>query len=166
MTLLDAPAFDDVRSRRRRFILFTTVGAAGVLVLAYWLVAGMPLDWPWNWNNHWRGTVATDHFLKAIEKNDLQKAYGIWVHDKNWQQHPAQYQAYPFKRFQEDWSPSSEANDYGAIQSHKIVAARMSGNVLVVGALINGRKSKALFLSYDTKAHTLGFSPVELYLGP
>jgi len=36
----------------------------------------------------------------------------------------------------------------------------------VVAVLINGRKSKALFLAYDTKTRTLGFSPVELYLGP
>jgi hypothetical protein len=43
----------------------------------------------------------------------------------------------------------------------------MYGNVLLVGVLINGRKSKALFLDYDPQTHTLNFSPpdVELYLG-
>jgi hypothetical protein len=103
-----------------------------------------------------------------VEKNDLPKAYGIWTHDKDWQQHPAQNGAYPFSRFQGDWSSTSPDNEYGAIQSHKIVAARIYGNVLLVAVLINGRKSKALNLDYDPKAHTLNFSPpgVELYLGP
>jgi hypothetical protein len=89
-------------------------------------------------------------------------------HDKDWQQHPAQNGAY---------SPLSASSRTGAdqpgqrirrIQSHKIVAARMYGNVLLVAVLINGRKSKALNLDYDPKTHTLNFSPpgVELYLGP
>jgi hypothetical protein len=54
------------------------------------------------------------------------------------------------------------------IQSHKIVAARVFRNVLLVGLLINGRKSKALFLTYFPKEHTLNFAPPdeELYLGP
>ncbi len=46
------------------------------------------------------------------------------------------------------------------------MAARISGNVLILGIPINGLKSKALFLNYDPRMHTLGFSPVELYLGP
>ncbi len=57
-------------------------------------------------------------------------------------------------------------NEYGVIKSHKIVAARISGNVLLLGIRINGLKSKNLFLNYDPKTHVLGFSPVELYLGP
>ena len=46
------------------------------------------------------------------------------------------------------------------------MAARISGNVLLMGIRINGLKSKNLFLNYDPKTHVLGFSPVELYLGP
>ena len=46
------------------------------------------------------------------------------------------------------------------------LAARMSGNVLLAGVRINGLKSKTLFLNYDPKTKQLGFSPVELYLGP
>jgi hypothetical protein len=36
----------------------------------------------------------------------------------------------------------------------------------VVGVRMNELKSKALFIDYDPTTHTLGFSPVELYLGP
>jgi hypothetical protein len=166
MTLLDAPKFDTARDRRRRLIVFISVGTFGVLTLGFWLAAGMPLDWPWTWNDHRLGTIAVDHFLRAVEKNDLATAYGIWNHDKNWQQHPQTYSGYPFDRFQKDWGPNSQDNDYGTIKTHEFKAARMYGNVLVVGVFINGRKSKALFLAYDTQNKTLGFSPVELYLGP
>ena len=166
MTLLDAPVFDAARARRNQTILYSALGLLVVLFIGSWLVSGMPVDWPWNWATHFRGRMAANHFLNAVEQNDLAKAYGEWTHDPDWQKHPAEHSAYPFSRFEQDWSPTSSANDYGAIKSHKIVAARISGNVLILGITINGLKSKALFLNYDPKMHTLGFSPVELYLGP
>jgi hypothetical protein len=168
MTLLDAPKFDEARDRRRRVILYSTAGLLLALFVGWWLGAGRPVDWPWNWNNHLRGRMTVDRFLTAVEKNDLPTAYGIWLHDPKWQQHPAQNGPYTFERFQQDWSSQSPENEYGAIQSHKIVAARMYGNVLLTAVLINGRKSKALDLDYDPKTHSLNFSPpdVELYLGP
>jgi len=168
MTLMDAPVFDEARDQRRRVILMSAGGLLLVLFVGWWLVAGRPVDWPWNWNSHLFGRSTANKFLEAVEANDLPKAYGIWIHDKDWQQHPQQNGAYPFSRFQDDWSSTSPDNEYGAIQSHKIVAARMYGNVLLMAVLINGRKSKALSLDYDPKLHTLSFSPpgVELYLGP
>jgi hypothetical protein len=166
MTLLDAPAFDAARDRRNTTILIGGAGLLVVLFIASWFVSGRPVDWPWRWWTHFRGRTTASHFLDAVEQNDLQKAYGIWFHDPNWQQHPGNYAAYPFDRFQQDWSPTSSANEYGAIKSHQILAARMSGNVLLMGIRINGLQSKALFLDYDPAVHTLGFSPVELYLGP
>jgi len=54
----------------------------------------------------------------------LADAYGLWIHDKDWQKHPVQGSGYTFERFQQDWSPTSSGNDYGAIKSHKIKAAR------------------------------------------
>jgi hypothetical protein len=168
MTLLDAPKFDEARYKRNQRILFSSGGLLVVLFIGWWLVAGRPVDWPWNWNNHLMGRSTVNGFLTAVEKNDLPKAYGIWTHDKDWQQHPAQHGVYPFARFQGDWSSSSPDNEFGNIQTHKIVAARMYGNVLLVATLINGRKSGALNLDYDPKTHQLNFSPpgVELYLGP
>jgi hypothetical protein len=168
MTLLDAPKFDEARDRRRHLILTSSASAVGVLLVIWWLVAGRPVDWPWNWNAHLFGRAAVNHFLDAIEKNDLATAYGVWTHDKNWRQHPAQHSVYPFDRFEQDWSPTSPDNEYGAIHSHHIAAARVYGNVLLVAALINGRKSDALNLDYDPKTKTLNFSPpgVQLYLGP
>jgi hypothetical protein len=166
MTLLDAPRFDEARARRRSQILWGSVSTVVVLIVAFWIVAGHPIDWPWNWLTHLRGRSAINHFLDDVEQNNLAAAYGIWNHDPDWQKHPEKSGAYTFARFQQDWSSNSPENEYGAIRSHKILAARMSGNVLLVGTRINGLKSKALFLNYDPQTKQLGFSPVELYLGP
>lgn len=166
MTLLDAPKFDEARARRRQIALWACVGAIVVLVIGFWIVAGRPVDWPWNWLTHLRGRSTINTFLDDVEKNDMAGAYAVWIHDRDWQKHPQQNGAYDFNRFQQDWSPNSNENEYGAIRSHEIVAARMSGNVLLVGIRINGLKSKALFLNYDPNTKHLGFSPVELYLGP
>lgn len=168
MTLLDAPKFDEARDRRNRLILTSTVSTLAVLFIAWWLVAGRPVDWPWHWNANLFGRRAVNHFLAAVEQNDLPKAYGIWVNDKNWQQHPAKYSVYPFTRFEDDWGPNSPDNEYGAIKSHQIAAARVYGNVLLVAVLVNGRKSDALNLAYDPKTGAINFSPPgeQLYLGP
>lgn len=168
MTLLDAPKFDAARDRRRQVFFYSTVGFLFILFIAWWLVAGRPVDWPWNWNNYLFGRAAVNSFLTDVEKNDLASAYGVWIHDKNWQQHPDKASAYPFARFQQDWSSTSPDNEYGAIQSHKIALAGRYGNGVLIAILINGRKSKALNLDYDPHSKTLDFAPpgVELYLGP
>jgi len=168
MTLLDAPKYDAARSRRNTLIVQCSAGALLVLFIAWWLVASRPVDWPWFWNRYWFGRVAANRFLGAMEANDLNKAYGIWVNDKNWQQHPQQFATYPFTRFQGDWGPNSPDNEYGAFHSHKIALAARYGNGLLLAVMINGRKSDALNLGYDPKNGQLSFAPpgVSLYLGP
>ena len=162
MTLLDAPKFDEAADRRRRVILIGSGGLLLALFVAWWLVAGMPVDLPWNWNNHLHGRAAVNSFLTAVEKNDLPRAYGIWTHDKDWQQHAAQHAPYPFTRFQVDWSPNSSENEYGAIHSHRIAAARMRGNILLVGIFVNDTNKNAINLDYDPKEKTLNFSPEDV----
>jgi len=133
-----------------------------------WLVAGRPVDWPWYWNRYLFGRHAVNNFLTAVEADDLTKAYGVWINDKNWQQHPDQHSVYPYSRFQGDWSSTSPDNEYGAIKSHKIAEAAHYGNGVLIAVLINGRKTDALNLAYDTKTGQLSFAPpgVSLYLGP
>jgi len=168
MTLLDAPVFDANRDRRRRIISYSAVGLVFVLLVAFWLVSGRPIDWPWNWYHYFAARSTVNSFLTSVEKDDLVKAYAIWIHDKNWQQHPSQTGPYPFSRFQDDWSPTSPNNEYGDIKSHKIALAGRYGNGILVAILINGRKSGALNLDYDPATDTLSFAPpgVALYLGP
>jgi len=164
MTLMDAPKYDAVGARRHSQIIYGFLSGVLLAFIAAWLLVGHPLAGPWTWWTYWSGSRATDQFLHAVESNDLSHAYGIWVHDPEWQQHVANYKTYPYERFQEDWGSNSSANDYGTITSHEVVVKKIVGTELVVGSMINGRKSKPLFLAYDRKAHTLGFSPVELTL--
>ena len=168
MTLLDAPEFDAARSKRKKLMIQLSAAGLFLLLVAYWLVASRPVDWPWNWSRYLFGRAEVNKFLGALESNDLNKAYGIWLNDKNWQQHPAQYTTYPFARFQGDWGPNSPDNEYGAIRSHKIALAGRYGNGLLVAVFINDRKSDALNLDYDPKTGQLSFAPpgVSLYLGP
>jgi hypothetical protein len=164
MTLMDAPKYDAARAARRTRAVYFLFAGLFVFLIASWFFTGRPVDYPWNWWTYYTGTRAADKFLSTIEKNDLPDAYGIWVHDPQWQQHPASFKTYPYSRFEEDWGQASSANDYGTITSHHIVAKKVSGGVLIVGSMINGRKSKPLFLAYDKRDHTLGFSPFELKL--
>jgi len=168
MTLLDAPKFDLAREKRNTLIVRISVAAVLVLFIAYWLIAARPVDWPWNWSHYLMGRAKVNEFLTAVEANDLAKAYGIWINDKNWQQHPQQHSGYTFDRFQGDWSSTSPDNEYGAIKRHQVVLAGRYGNGVLVAALINGRKSDALDLDYDPATGQLSFAPpgVNLYLGP
>jgi len=210
MTLLDAPRFDEAADRRKRIVLWSSAAAFCVIVIVLWIAAGSPIDWPWNWWAHFRGRATINAFLRDVERNDMNGAYIVWIHDKDWQQQQQQFAAHPFdqfekdqkqshpnldekaiikaygelvhdpdwqrhkdmlssyplSKFEEDWSPTSPDNDYGAVKRHDFAAARMNGNVLVVGLYINGSRAKPLFLAYDPKTKTLTFSPIELYLGP
>ena len=169
MTLLDAPVFDAARERRRSTIWYSALGLLLVSVCGgWWLVAGRPVDWPWNWNHYLMGRRTVNAFLTAVEKNDLPKAYSIWIHDKNWQQHPQQTGPYPFSRFEQDWSRNQSRQRIRRHPESQDCARGRYGNGVLVAILINGRKSGALNLDYDPKSDTLSFAPpgVALYLGP
>lgn len=150
MTLLDAPAYNAHRARIiRNSILITlaVVVVGAILTFTFW-------DWP---EQH-----RVNHFFGLVQKGDLKGAYGYWNHDPDWQQHPNQYTGYTYKDFSQDWGPAS---NYGKIQSHKIVITKTVGNGVVMGVDVNGGKTP-LFLRVDHKTKTIGFSPVELYVGP
>ncbi len=158
MTLMDAPKFDVRREQRNRNLL---IAGVVIVVLVAVGIASWSLDMPWQiW--HWPQDHRVNNFLSTVQSGDLQKAFGLWNNDPNWQQHPDQYKAYGFTDFQKDWGPAS---DYGVIKSHTIVIAHRVGNGVVMGVNINGGKTP-IFLRVDNKTKTIGFSPVELYLGP
>lgn len=166
MTLMDAPKFDAVRAHRRGQIISGTLIGVLALVVFLWFFTGRPFDYPWTWWTYWAGERDVNQFLLAVESNDMVRAYGIWTNDFDWRNHQEKYQTYPFARFQQDFGPDSNANDYGTIKSHAIVARRLTGSALIVAAMMNGRKSHPLFLAYDRHDHTLSFSPFELNLNP
>ena len=168
MTLLDAPKFDEAKEKRKARLFLGGAITVGVLLVVWWLVAGRPVDWPWNWNKHLIGRITVNRFFDAIEANDMPKAYGIWLHDKDWQQHPQKYSAYTFDRFGRDWAPNGVENEYGAIKSHRIAASHIRGNTVMMGIFVNGMKRKAINLIYFPPDHTLDWtSPdVQFLEGP
>ena len=162
MTLLDAPKYDAAASQRRMLAMYGFLGGFVLLFIAAWLAVGHPFDAPWTWWTYWSGEHAAEKLLRTVEKNDLPAAYAIWENDEHWQEHKDSF-PYSYDRFAAAFGPASQENDYGTISSHQLVVARtLVGGDLVVGAMINGRKSKPLFLAYDHKTHRLTFSPMEL----
>jgi hypothetical protein len=150
MTLLDAPSYN---ARRARLIRNSVIGALIAIVViaaATWFL--------WDWPEQHR----VNNFFSAIEAKDFNKAYGIWNNDSSWQQHPDQYKLYNMEQFQKDWGPAS---DYGVIRSHQIEITKTVGNGVVMGVNINGGKTP-IFLRVDHKTKQIGFSPIELYMGP
>jgi hypothetical protein len=151
MTLLDAPQYNVKRENLRRNI--------GIAALVIVLVGGFCTFWFWNWPAEHR----ISRFLETVEAGDFNTAYAMWNRDPNWQQHPQQYSAYDFNQFQKDWGPMSE---YGKIRTHKILMSKSVGNGTVIGLVFNSDTAHPVFLRVDNKTKTIGFSPVELYVGP
>jgi hypothetical protein len=147
MTLLDAPQYDAAKGRNRRNILITALIACLVIAGFAWYF----WDWP---QEH-----LVNQFFATIESGNMPKAFGIWNHDPDWQQHPQKYAAYPYGRFEVDWG---HASDWGDIKTHKIVMAKTYGSGVVVGVQVNGQKSPLTFLWVERKNKTLGFSPITL----
>jgi hypothetical protein len=151
MTLLDAPQYNAKRAK-----LVQRISIAAVVVV---LVGGFCVFWFWNWPAEHR----INNFMSTVEAGDFNKAFAMWYRDPDWQQHPDRYKAYDFDQFQKDWGTAS---DYGKIRSHKILMSKSVGNGTVVGLVINNDPAHPLFLRVDNKSKQIGFSPVELYVGP
>ncbi len=145
-TLFQAPPYDPRRDRRRNLIL-------GGLVVAILIVAALAFllrNWPYE--------RVVDRFFTAIEHNDLESAYAIWMADPDWKQHPAKYSQYTFGQFQLDWGPSGE---WGKISKHHIVGSARppkGGSGVVVVVRLNGRAEEAR-LWVEKKDKSLTFSP-------
>src|ERR1700742_140316 len=146
MTLLDAPSYDPAKAETRKKILIASLVAFLGLAVFVWFF--------WNWPQEHR----VNQFFAAIEAKDLPKAFGIWNHDPDWQQHTQQYASSSYGRFETDWGHSS---DWGDIKTHKIVMSKTVGSGVVVGIDVNGQKTP-VFLWVERSNKTLGFSPVQL----
>ena len=153
MTLIDAPTYDARRANLNRNIL---IGIAVVFVLLLVLtIMGYLLGHGWLFSN-----LPTEHrvseFYTALEHKDYAKAYGIYEHDANWQQHPQQYGGYPLDRFTEDWTNPQYSPAGGPIVSHHIDVSKTdgSGNFgsgIIVAATLNGNPDKKAYI-YVTRA--------------
>lgn len=143
MTVFDAPQVDARRERRRRIFLISIVVV---------IVLGAVLAWQFR---HWKQERQVTRFFQALQDKDFDTAYGIWLNDPNWKQHPQQHSRYPFNEFYRDWGPGGE---WGVIRSFDIEGSRGVGTGVVVVVTVNERTEKARLWAEKTDG-TLTFSP-------
>jgi len=147
MTLFEAKPYDPAKERRRRIIIISTIVVVILLAILGWRY------------RHWPYERRVDLFFDALQVKDFEKAYGIWMHDDQWKQHPDRYKRYDFHEFYVDWGPGGE---WGIINSHRVIGsvAPPNGSGIVVAVEVNGRTDKAnIWVEKSDK--TLAFSPLE-----
>lgn len=144
-TIFTAPQYDPRRERRRRSILAAVIAAAIVVAVFAYLY------------RNWPEERVVDRFFTAVVNKDFEKAYGIWLHDPNWKQHPQNYPNYTFREFYNDWGPGGE---WGIIRSFHVdgSARPKQGSGVVVQVTVNDRKEPAR-IWVEKKDKTLTFSP-------
>lgn len=154
MTLFEAQPYDPARTRKKWQRIGAILVAVVLIAVLWWLF------------RLWPEEHTVDRFFDALQQQNFQAAYGIWVHDPDWQQHPDRYSRYPYGDFVKDWGPSGE---WGVIKSHKIEGAAVpsgysgtpwavsSGVVVVV--TVNDRVSDKARIWVQKDDKTLGFSP-------
>jgi hypothetical protein len=152
MTIFEAKEYDFAKARRREIIVW-------VVIVAILVLAGLG----WLYRN-WPEERLVDKFMTDLQAKDYKSAYGLWIADKGWQQHPQQHAQYPFADFYRDWGPGG---DWGVIQSFHVDGSAVpsdsynSGNGVVVSVTINGRKEPA-GIWVTRKDHTMSFSPFDV----
>lgn len=158
MTLLDAKELDPEKarvSRRRYFIILGIIVA--VLVIG---LLGALLGYGWFFR-YFPEEHIVGHFFSDLRRQDFKDAYGIWMHDPNWQQHPQQHSKYPFNDFYRDWGPGGE---WGVIKTQKVYGASTCpgpGSGVVVDVIVNDRAEHAQ-VWVEKSDKTLSFPPCEL----
>lgn len=147
--LFDAQPYDEGKARRRR--LWTAAAIVAVIAVA-------ALLW---FNRYWPEERRVNQFFAQLQAKNYEGAYGIWMNDANWKQHPENYKRYTFGAFYQDWGPGGE---WGPINSYKVVAAvkpRPDASGVVIGVRVNQRK-QLCSVRVEFKDKTLGFSPDEM----
>ncbi len=149
MTLLNSPEYDAAREKRKRILL---IGTGAFILLAVVIgVGGFLLGHGWFFSN-----LPVEHrvgdFLTALEAKDYPKAYGIWMNDPDWQQHPQKYD-YTLQRFTEDWTTES---DWGPIKSHHVDISKRTGTGVIVAVRVNDSPKK-MFMWYEKSNGTLTY---------
>ena len=149
MTLLDAKEYDLEKDRKRRMrILYA-------LILLVIVLAG---GW---WFRYWPEEHIVGRFFDSLQRQDYKTAYGIWMRDPEWQQHPERHPKYPFGDFYRDWGPGGE---WGVIRTQKVYGASTcpgGGSGVVVDVVVNDRAEHAQ-VWVEKSDKTLGFPPCEL----
>jgi hypothetical protein len=149
MTLLDAKEYDPAKERKRK----TRIISAIVVVL---ILFG--LGW---WFRYWPEEREAGRFFDSLQKQDYETAYGIWMQDPQWKQHPQEHPKYSYGDFYRDWGPGGE---WGLIKTQKVYGSSScpgGGSGIVVDVVVNDRAQHAQ-VWVEKKDKTLSFPPCEL----
>lgn len=154
MTLFEAQPYNPARARQRRARIIATIVVAIVLGLLAWRF------------HYWREERQVNKFFDALQQQNFEQAYAVWMNDPDWKQHPDKYARYPFSDFMKDWGPGGE---WGIIKSHSIdgTAVPKGGNAgafvspsgVVVVVTVNERIGDKAHIWVEKSDKTLGFSP-------
>lgn len=144
MTLMDAKEYDEAGVRRRRLRI---VAIVGILIVLGFVVYRF---------RFWPEERLVDKFFAALQKQDYETAYGIYMADPGWKQHPQQHPLYPFNDFYQDWGPGGE---WGLIKHYTIYASGLcpkGGSGVIVEVVVNERaEHEQLYVEKSDKT----FSP-------
>ena len=102
--------------------------------------------------------AVADRFFHALEHQQYETAYAVWMHDPEWRQHPDRYQKYPYNEFYRDWGPGGE---WGLIKSYKVYATGTppgGGSGVIVDVTVNDRAQRAR-VWVEKSDKTMSFSP-------
>jgi hypothetical protein len=149
MTLLDAKEYDSEKARKKKTRIISAIAILIVVLSIVWLFRYLPQE------------RIVGHFFDALQKQDYKTAYGIWMHDPNWAQHPDKYAKYPFNEFYRDWGPGGE---WGLIKTEKVYGASTCpppSSGVVVDVIVNDRTQHAQ-VWVEKSDKTLSFPPCEL----
>jgi hypothetical protein len=146
MTLLDAREYDPAKERKRRNRIISMLVVALLVAAFCW------------WFRYWPEERIADHFFDALQKQDYESAYGVWMHDPQWKQHADRFPKYPYNDFYRDWGPGGE---WGLIKSHKIYATGAppgGGSGVIVDVTVNDRAQPAR-VWVEKSDKTMSYSP-------
>jgi hypothetical protein len=149
MTLLDAKQYDPEKDRQRKRKIIS-------IVVAVILLAG--LIW---WFRFWPEEHVAAKFFDALAQQDYNVAYGIWMQDPDWKQHPDRHAKYPFTDFYRDWGPGGE---WGLIKTQRVFGASTcpgGGTGVVVDVVVNDRSEHAQ-VWVEKSDHTMSYPPCDL----
>jgi hypothetical protein len=149
MTLLDAQEYDPEKGRKRTKRIVAAIALALIVFCLGW------------WFRYWPQERVVGHFFAALQRQDYNTAYGIWMNDPQWQQHPQQHPKYVFTEFYRDWGPGGQ---WGLIKTQKVYGASTcpgGGSGIVVDVIVNDRTEHAQ-VWVEKSDRTLSYPPCEL----
>jgi len=146
---LDAQEFDAEKARKKKQrIIVIVVVVLTVLALAGGFAIG-------------RKSMVVGKFFDALQKQDFNTAYGIWMHDPDWKHIPA---SIPSIRSMSSIAIGGPGGEWGTIKTQKVYGSAScpgGGSGIVVDVVVNDRAEHAQ-VWVEKSDKTLSFPPCDL----